>query len=172
MQKYYVYTDGSANNRADSRCGGWAYAILLEKEVVKLGYNAAPCQGVSSNMMELTAALEAIKSLIRLDAPRDTIIHCDSQYVVKGVTEWREGWERHGWRSSSGGMVSNRLLWKELHALHDRYSRMTDLTWKWVKGHAGNHWNEVVDVLADYKSSVVHKHRYALEIQHGRTTNP
>ena len=172
MVRLNVYTDGSANNRADSRCGGWAYAVLLDKHLVKLGYNVELCTAVSSNIMELTAAIEALKGLNSLGNTHEATIHCDSQYVVRGVTEWREAWVRRGWMTAEGSPVSNRLLWKELFGLNDRFSIAAGLQWKWVRGHNGNFWNEAVDKLACYKTPAVVKHDIAKKLRENNASNP
>ena len=69
----------------------------------------------------------------------------DSQYVLKGLTEWRAGWERKGWRNSKGEPVANLALWKKLFALADARR----VTVRWVKGHNGDRCNEKADALAN-----------------------
>jgi ribonuclease HI len=69
----------------------------------------------------------------------------DSQYVLKGLTEWRKGWERKGFRNAAGQPVSNLALWQKLFALAD----VRKVTTEWVRGHAGHAHNERVDGLAN-----------------------
>ena len=69
----------------------------------------------------------------------------DSQYVLKGISEWRAGWERKGWRNSKGEAVANLALWKRLFALVDERKVKT----RWVRGHNGDALNERADALAN-----------------------
>lgn len=167
MPEYHVYTDGSADNRPDSRVGGWAYAILYDHRPLVLAYSPEPHRAVTSNVMEMTAALGALRALHRLRSGEGTVaaavVHCDSQYVVRGVTQWREGWERSGWVASNNKPVANRLLWKELHRWHDQCRALAPLEWRWVRGHDGNYWNEAVDKLACYHRSSAEKDALAAQ---------
>lgn len=72
------------------------------------------------------------------------VIHADSQYVIKGITDWVTGWKLNGWKTHSGAGVKNQELWQRLDAL----ARMHSIEWRWVKGHAGVHGNERADALA------------------------
>lgn len=133
-----VYADGSAIDNPGP--GGWAAVIVTENG------SARPLTGgedhTTNNRMELTAALEALKAL-PADVP--AVLHLDSDYVVKGATVWRKGWERRGWKGSSGKAVANRDLWEALYAAADARPHAT---FKWVRGHAGDKLNETVDRLA------------------------
>jgi ribonuclease HI len=91
--------------------------------------------------MEMTAAIEALRQLKR---PCKVLITTDSQYLVKGMTEWIEGWQRKEWRNSKKEPVVNKDLWELLLALSKAHS----VQWKWVKGHAGHVENERCDQLA------------------------
>ncbi len=95
----------------------------------------------TNNRMELTAIIEALRQLTR---PCRITITTDSQYVVKGMTEWIAGWQKNGWRNSKKEQVLNRDLWE---ALLER-SQPHTITWKWVRGHAGHAENERCDCLA------------------------
>jgi ribonuclease HI len=76
------------------------------------------------------------------------MIHSDSQYVIKGATEWLRGWKAKGWRKADGKPVMNQDLWVQMDAL--MIGRQ--VTWKWVKGHAGHPENERVDSLANWEA--------------------
>src|SRR5690625_7461363 len=92
--------------------------------------------------MELMAVIQALKALKRRC---DVVIHTDSQYVQKGMTEWLANWKRRGWRTAARQPVKNADLWQELDALVQQH----DVTWRWVRVHAGVPGNERVDELAN-----------------------
>ncbi len=95
----------------------------------------------TNQIAELTGAIEGLK--VTPPGTRVTLVS-DSQYVIKGLTEWRRGWERRSWRNSQGEPVANAALWRELFAIADA----RELTAKWVRGHAGHPQNERADKLA------------------------
>lgn len=90
--------------------------------------------------MELTAAIEALNHLKK--GARITL-YTDSEYLQKGIEDWLPRWLEKNWKGSSG-KVANRDLWEDL----SEAARKHHITWQWLKGHAGNHWNLVVDRLA------------------------
>jgi ribonuclease HI len=96
----------------------------------------------TNNRMELTAVIEALRALKR---PSRVILHTDSQYVQKGITEWINGWKARGWRTAAKEPVKNADLWKEL----DEAVQAHRIDWIWVKGHAGHEGNERADALAN-----------------------
>lgn len=104
--------------------------VLAEREVV------GGIARSTNNVAELTAAIMGLRALKR---PCRVVAHCDSEYVVKGYTEWLDGWKRKQFRK-----IKNRELWEEL----DRAGRPHDLTFRWVRGHNGNENNERCDRLA------------------------
>ncbi|HIE42002.1 MAG TPA: ribonuclease HI, partial [Nitrospinaceae bacterium] len=87
----------------------------------------------------------AIVALKKLKEPCEIKLTTDSQYVVKGVTEWVKGWVRNGWKTASRQPVKNQELWQELHKLNQHHT----ITWVWVKGHSGHIENERCDQLAN-----------------------
>ncbi len=91
--------------------------------------------------MELTAAIEALAALNR---PCEVIIHTDSQYLKRGVTEWLADWKKNHWVTARDQPVKNRDLWERLDMLLGEHR----IQWNWVKGHAGNEGNEQADRLA------------------------
>jgi ribonuclease HI len=95
----------------------------------------------TNNRMELTAAIEALRRLTR---PCRVVVTTDSQYLVKGMTEWIAGWQRRGWVNSKKEPVLNRELWEALASLADRHT----IEWRWVRGHNGHVENERCDLLA------------------------
>ena len=130
-----IYTDGACDPNPGP--GGWA-AILMYKDRTKELSGGEP--RTTNNRMELTAAIKALEALKCRCA---VTIHTDSQYLQKGITTWLPAWKRRGWMRGTG-TVKNLDLWQELDALVQKH----DVHWRWVPGHAGNHYNEMCDVLA------------------------
>lgn len=95
----------------------------------------------TNNRMELRAAVEALAAL---PAPHRVTVHTDSQYLQRGITRWLDGWRARGWRTAGKTEVRNRDLWERLSTEMERH----EVEWRWVKGHAGNRWNERADRLA------------------------
>ncbi len=131
-----IYTDGACSGNPGP--GGWG-AILRhnEREKELFGYEPA----TTNNRMEMTAVIEALRSLKR---PTPVRVHTDSQYVQKGMTEWIHGWKRRGWKTAGKDPVKNEDLWRTLDALAAGHR----VEWLWVKGHAGHPENERADELA------------------------
>jgi len=86
-------------------------------------------------------ALRALKT--KTDVPRQAAILTDSQYVQKGITEWIRNWKHNAWRTSDKKPVKNQDLWMELDSLSGEFP----LQWEWIKGHAGNEYNEMCDAM-------------------------
>ena len=96
----------------------------------------------TNNRMELTAVIEALSALKH---PCEVILHTDSQYVMKGMTEWIRGWKAKGWKTAAREPVKNVDLWKRL----DELVALHHIRWVWVKGHSGHDGNERADKLAN-----------------------
>jgi len=131
-QRRQVYTDGACQGNPGP--GGWGWVMPGE-------FWASGAENPSTNQrMELAAVLHAVT---HLDGALEIV--SDSTYVVNCFRdEWWKGWERRGWRNSQKKEVANQDLWKPLIAAY----KVGDVTFRWVKGHAGNEWNEVADELA------------------------
>lgn len=99
-------------------------------------------QNTTNNRMELKAVIEALSALKR---PCDVIVHTDSQYVQKGISEWIHGWKARGWKTAAKEPVKNADLWQAL----DAAQAVHKVEWRWVKGHAGHDGNERADALAN-----------------------
>jgi len=132
-----IYTDGGC--RPNPGPGGWG-AVVLHPDSKPIEMNGADPKA-TNNRMELQAAIEALRSL---DGPHRVELFTDSQYVRKGVTEWMTKWRATGWKTAGKKDVANRDLWE---ALNDEIKRHK-IIWRWVKGHAGDEWNERADQLA------------------------
>ncbi len=122
--------------------GGWAY-LLRVKTVsgVKEKEGSGAEADTTNNRMELMAAISGLEALTK---PCEVRLVSDSQYVVKGVGGWIEGWKRKGWRKADGSPVLNVELWQRLDAQLKRHRVVAE----WVRGHAGHAENERVDSLA------------------------
>ncbi len=141
MPELFAYTDGACSGNPGP--GGWGVllramqgdSVLKERELK--GGEAE----TTNNRMELLAAINALEALER--ASKITVV-TDSAYVKNGVTGWIFGWKRNGWKTSSKKPVKNVDLWQRLDEAQGRH----DVTWEWVKGHAGHPENEKADELA------------------------
>ncbi|AYN21924.1 ribonuclease HI [Alcaligenes aquatilis] len=132
-----IWTDGAC--KGNPGLGGWG-ALLRHG-----GREKAICGGeadTTNNRMELMAVIEALKVLKR---PCQVRVHTDSQYVQKGMNEWLPGWKARGWRTADKKPVKNADLWQEL----EQQAAKHELTWLWVRGHAGDPGNERADQLAN-----------------------
>ncbi|MEA1833198.1 ribonuclease HI [Methylobacterium durans] len=130
-----VYADGGCDPNPGP--GGWGVVISAPDGALELCGGEA---GTTNNRMELTAAIRALEHFPE-GAPIE--MRCDSQYVIKSVTEWMRGWKARGWRTTTGE-VKNVDLMKRLDELAGR----RDVRWTWVRGHAGDPLNERADRLA------------------------
>ncbi|MEJ0037625.1 MAG: ribonuclease HI [Gammaproteobacteria bacterium] len=138
MKHIEIYADGAC--RGNPGPGGWA-ALLIS------GENRKEISGsethTTNNRMELLAAIRALETLKK---PGTTArVYTDSQYVIKGISEWVAGWKRRGWKTADKKPVKNQDLWELLDALAAQH----ELEWHWVKGHSGVEGNERVDQLAN-----------------------
>ncbi|MBV8747905.1 MAG: ribonuclease HI [Xanthobacteraceae bacterium] len=134
--KVIIHTDGACSGNPGP--GGWG-AILEWKGHARELKGAEP--HTTNNRMELMAAIMALESLKR---PCMAEIHTDSQYLRDGITKWIHGWKRNGWKTADKKPVKNAELWQALdEALHKH-----EISWHWVKGHAGHEHNERADELA------------------------
>ncbi|MEK9777099.1 MAG: ribonuclease HI [Quisquiliibacterium sp.] len=132
-----IYTDGACKGNPGP--GGWGALLRWrghEKEI--FGGQAE----TTNNRMELTAVIQALRSLRRASV---VVVHTDSQYVQKGVSEWLTRWKARGWKTADRKPVKNEDLWRELDALVSQHQ----IEWRWVRGHAGHPENERADGLAN-----------------------
>jgi ribonuclease HI len=137
MTEIEIYTDGAC--RGNPGPGGWG-ALLISGDTRK-EISGAELQ-TTNNRMELSAAVEALRALKR---PVSVTLYTDSKYVCTGIQEWLPQWQQRGWRTADRKPVKNVDLWQAL----DEARGPHQVTWKWVKGHAGNEGNEHVDRLAN-----------------------
>lgn len=141
MPDLFAFTDGACSGNPGP--GGWG-VVLQAKDGDALLKERELCGGAAettNNRMELTAAIEALETLER--ESKITLI-TDSVYVKDGITKWLWGWKKNGWRTAAKKPVKNAELWQKLDAAQARHQ----VTWQWVKGHAGQPENERADALA------------------------
>jgi ribonuclease HI len=139
MNEVTIYTDGACKGNPGP--GGWGVFFKsagTEKEL--FGGEA----NTTNNRMEMTAVIEALRALKR---PCKVTLYLDSEYVRKGITEWVKGWKARGWKTAAKQPVKNVDLWQVLDDLVSNTEH--ELTWRWVKGHAGDPGNERADMLAN-----------------------
>ncbi len=137
MEKVEIFTDGAC--KGNPGVGGWG-ALLIAGGHKKEMFGGE--RNTTNNRMELKAVIEALSALKR---PCEVIVHTDSQYVQKGISEWIHGWKARGWKTASKEPVKNVDLWQALDAAQAMHS----IQWRWVKGHAGHDGNEQADALAN-----------------------
>ena len=137
MKKIKIFTDGACKGNPGK--GGWG-AVLKYGDTVKeiSGYD----KNTTNNIMELTAAVEALKLL---KEPCEVALTTDSTYVKNGISNWIFNWKKNGWKTASKKAVKNKELWQKLNSLCENHL----ITWEWVKGHSGHPENERCDQLAN-----------------------
>jgi ribonuclease HI len=131
-----IFTDGACKGNPGP--GGWGTILRygsLEKEM----YGGEP--ETTNNRMELMAAIQGLESLTR---PSAVHLYTDSVYLINGITKWVAGWKRNGWKTKDKKPVKNVDLWTRLEEAAGKH----EVTWQWVKGHAGHPENERADELA------------------------
>ncbi len=136
-QKIEMFTDGAC--RGNPGPGGWGVMLRFnctEKEL--FGGEAQ----TTNNRMELMAAIRGMEALTK---PCSVVLTTDSQYVMKGITEWMENWKRRGWKTAAKKPVKNVDLWQRLSSALEKH----EVEWQWVRGHTGHPENERADELAN-----------------------
>jgi len=131
-----IYTDGACSGNPGP--GGWGSVLLFNGHRRELSGGE---RSTTNNRMEMTAVIEALAALKRSCR---IVIHTDSTYVMKGMTEWLANWKRRGWKTADRKPVKNVDLWQQMDAALARH----DVEWRWVRGHSGVPENERADELA------------------------
>ena len=141
MPELFAFTDGACSGNPGP--GGWGVLMLAKNDDVVLKertLNGGEAE-TTNNRMELTAAIEALNALER---PSAITVVTDGTYVKNGVTSWIFGWKKNGWKTAAKKPVKNVDLWQLLDEAQNRHQ----VTWEWIKGHAGHEENERADELA------------------------
>ncbi|GMT42628.1 MAG: ribonuclease H [bacterium] len=136
VEKVEIFCDGSCLGNPGP--GGWGAIIRSGQKEVELSGGK---RMTTNNEMEMTAVIESLKTLA---SPSEAVVTTDSQYVVKGMTQWIHSWIKNGWKTANKKPVKNRGLWEEMFSLSARH----EVKWSWIRGHAGHPENERCDRLA------------------------
>lgn len=135
--KVTLYTDGAC--KGNPGVGGWG--VLMQSGA----HEKTLCDGeahTTNNRMELTAVIQGLRALNR---PCQIDLYTDSRYVMQGMTEWLPNWQARNWQTASKKPVKNKDLWQVLATEVAKHQ----ISWHWVKGHAGNQGNERADELSN-----------------------
>lgn len=133
----HIFTDGACQGNPGP--GGWGAIIRIPGQAIQ--ELSGGSKATTNNKMELTAAIEALKSL---SEPSKVVLTTDSQYLKNGITLWIRAWKRNGWKTADKKPVKNADLWNKLDALNQQH----EIDWRWVRGHSGHPENERCDQLA------------------------
>ena len=148
MASFRYYTDGAAtmirkNGKYLREAGGWAFVLLIDNREDSVCSGGCPL--TTNNEMELYAIYASMKDFLLKSESGDMVEICsDSSYCIDIFTKWAFNWQKKGWKKSDGKPVLNVDLWKRLLAAAEPH----EITWHWVKGHAGHPENERCDRLA------------------------
>ena len=137
MKEVVIYTDGAC--KGNPGVGGWGALLQYGERERRLHGGDAE---TTNNRMELTAAIRALQALTE---PCTVALYTDSSYVQQGISDWMADWKRRGWKTAANKPVKNQDLWQAL----DQAVRRHRVSWRWVKGHAGDPGNEEADRLAN-----------------------
>ncbi len=135
--KYKIYTDGACSGNPGP--GGWG-AVIFDQDNKQKNISGSE-KNTTNNRMELLAAIMSLK---KIKTNSEVVIFTDSIYVKNGITEWMKKWKKNGWKNSSKKPVKNKDLWVKL----DKLCEANSVSWKWVKGHSTNEFNNLADELA------------------------
>ncbi len=153
-----VYTDGACTGNPGP--GGWGVVVYYtDSSVREFGGNE---KQTTNNRMEMQAAIAALNFLTENQLKEPVTLYTDSEYLIKGVTQWVKNWKKKGWKTAQGKPVLNQDLWENLDRLNTKL-----VLWQHVRGHAGNVGNERCDAIARAFAS-----NKTLFLQQGKTNPP
>ncbi len=141
MIKFKIYTDGACSGNPGK--GGWA-AIILDEKYDQISISGSE-NNTTNNRMELTAPIMALR---KIKKKSNITIYTDSKYVKDGITVWIKKWKLNDWKNSSKNKVKNKDLWVKL----ENCCKKHNVSWKWVKAHADNKFNNLADEMAVLKT--------------------
>jgi len=135
--KFKIYTDGACSGNPGP--GGWG-AVIFDNDNNQTNISGKE-KNTTNNRMEILAAIMALK---KIKSNSQITIYTDSTYVKNGITEWMFNWKKNDWKTARKKPVKNKDLWIKL----DKLCEKNKVSWKWVKGHATNKYNNLADQLA------------------------
>lgn len=149
MSEVIIYTDGGCSGNPGP--GGWGVVVIYQGVARQLSGGE---HETTNNRMELTAAINALSIVINTAefSGLPVTLNIDSQYVKNGITYWIKNWKAKGWKTADKKPVKNQDLWEKLDALNSQLN----VSWNWVKGHAGIEYNEICDQLCQ-KEIALHR---------------
>jgi ribonuclease HI len=140
MKELIIYTDGGC--KGNPGVGAWAFVMYNKDNLIT--EQSSGVLYTTNNQMELTAVIVALRTCLTVN-PENIIVNTDSQYVKNGITKWVHNWKINGWKTANKKPVKNMELWIAL----DNLNSQLNVTYKWVKGHAGVDLNERCDTLVN-----------------------
>jgi len=148
--EFEIYTDGACiGNGKKENIGGWSFVFVSKGE--KFFESVGVVFNTTNNRQEILGVLNALRCCVEHDIS-SFVLYSDSQYVVNGFNEWMEKWKRKEWRRGAfRDFIPNHDLWQDLYAIKKQF---TGVNLQWVRGHAGNKWNEYADQLIEKEMSL------------------
>jgi ribonuclease HI len=141
-----LYTDGACSGNPGP--GGWAtVAYFNDGSCHELGGRDG---ATTNNRMEMQAAISALEFFASTNQTQQCVLYTDSEYLIKGITQWVKGWKKKGWKTAAGKDVLNKDLWEKLDTIDRLVQAQTKVpvSWQHVRGHSGNVGNERCDTIA------------------------
>jgi ribonuclease HI len=141
-----LYTDGACSGNPGP--GGWGtVAYFDDGSCHELGGRDS---ATTNNRMEMQAAISALEFFASTNQTQPCVLYTDSEYLIKGITQWVKGWKKKGWKTAAGKDVLNKDLWEKLDSIDRQVQAQTKIpvSWQHVRGHSGNVGNERCDTIA------------------------
>ena len=141
-----LYTDGACSGNPGP--GGWGTVAYFEDgSCHELGGRDG---ATTNNRMEMQAAIAALQFFAEHNRTEPCVLYTDSEYLIKGITQWVKGWKKKGWKTAAGKSVLNQDLWETLDNLDRQVRDQTKVpvSWQHVRGHSGDVGNERCDTIA------------------------
>ena len=138
-----IFTDGGCMKPPGPKVGAWAAVVVIDGDTEVYLTGSEP--DTTNNRMEIMGMIQALEWLDH--ACHSVLITSDSQYTINGIQDWVHKWRKFGWKTYSKEPVKNRDLWERLYALVYEGPNTGKITFQWVKGHTGHHYNELADSL-------------------------
>lgn len=156
MSEVIIFTDGACSGNPGP--GGWGAVVVCNGFVKELGGGLSQ---TTNNQMEILSVIESLKySAKKLKSFSKVLVHTDSVYVIRGITQWIWGWKKNNWKTAEGNPVSNQTLWMELEDAVKEIKKIAPIEWHYVRGHTDVPGNERCDVIGVAYSHGEYVHLY------------